>query len=107
MKEQTQELNSQGAQLVFVSISSTIYGFSPLQWNPDNSHKKYENFVRIKQNVQIIHTLKSMGKRTIVQILIIGMQFYITTFLHFTPCPRHSNHRKCDTFYKSQSIFFS
>ena len=38
-----------------------------VQWNPDNSHKMC--FVRMKQDVGIIHTLKSMGKHTNVRII--------------------------------------
>ena len=37
-----------------------------LQWRPDNSHKIRKNFVQIKQDSQIIHTSKSMGKHTIL-----------------------------------------
>ena len=42
-----------------------------VQWSLHNSHNKTENFVRIKQNVRLIHTSKSMEsmvKHTIVQI---------------------------------------
>ena len=39
--------------------------------SPDNLHKICENFVRINQNVWIIHTSKSMEKHTIVQITIV------------------------------------
>ena len=43
-----------------------------VQWIPDNSHKRRDFFfLRIKQNVWIIHTSKSMVNHTIVRITIV------------------------------------
>ena len=45
-----------------------------VQWSPDNWYENTQKIVRNKQNVRIIHGSKSMGKHTIMRIMIVRIK---------------------------------